>query len=112
MTYYGSKELARSFRTVRANTIKVAEEIPEEKYSFQPAPGTRTVAQTLVHIAIAPRMPKQVHIVEHRNTLVGFDFFSFMASCLGRFGLHLHALQELSYNLIQGLMNWILVSHV
>ena len=31
MTYYGAKELARSFRTVRDNTIKIAEEIPEEQ---------------------------------------------------------------------------------
>jgi uncharacterized damage-inducible protein DinB len=78
MTYYGPKELARSFRTVRANTIKIAEEIPEEKYGFQPAPGTRTIAQTLVHIAVTPRVQKQIHIVEHRNTLVGFDFFALM----------------------------------
>ena len=29
MTDYGGKELAASFRTVRANTIQIAEEIPE-----------------------------------------------------------------------------------
>src|SRR5882672_5353940 len=29
MTYYGAKDLARSFRTVRDNTITIAEEIPE-----------------------------------------------------------------------------------
>ena len=51
MTYYGGKELAHSFRTVRNNTIQTAEEIPEDKYGFAPAPGTRTVAQTLAHIA-------------------------------------------------------------
>jgi hypothetical protein len=54
MTYYGSKELASAFRTVRKNTIQIAEEIPEEKYNFQPAPGTRTVARTLAHIAALP----------------------------------------------------------
>jgi multidrug efflux pump subunit AcrB len=32
MIYYGSKELANSFRTVRKNTIIIAEEIPEEHY--------------------------------------------------------------------------------
>ena len=31
MTYYGPKEMAASFRTVRANTIKIAEEIPDRK---------------------------------------------------------------------------------
>ena len=34
MTYYGAKELARSFRTVRDNTIKIAEETPK---TMQPA---------------------------------------------------------------------------
>ena len=38
MTYYGGKELAASFRTVRNNTIKIAEEIPENKYDFRAAP--------------------------------------------------------------------------
>jgi uncharacterized damage-inducible protein DinB len=78
MTYYGPKEMAASFRTVRANTLKVAEEIPEEKYSFRPAPGSRTVAETLAHIAAGPRMQQQIQFEEHRSTLEGFDFFAFM----------------------------------
>ena len=28
MNYYGAKEMAESFRTVRKNTIQVAEDIP------------------------------------------------------------------------------------
>ena len=78
MTYYGPKEMAASFRTVRANTIKIAEEIPEESYSFRAAPGCRSVAETLIHIAVGPRFQEQVHFVDHRDTLVGFDFFAFM----------------------------------
>jgi len=78
MNYYGPKELSNSFRTVRNNTITVAQDIPEEKYGFQPAPGTRTVAQTLVHIAVSPRMALQIHRVERRSTLEGFDFFTFI----------------------------------
>ena len=54
MTYYGGKELASAFRTVRNNTIKIAEEIPENKYDFKPAPDCRSVGQTLVHIALGP----------------------------------------------------------
>ncbi|MFY9727874.1 MAG: DinB family protein [Bryobacteraceae bacterium] len=77
MTYYGAKELARSFRTVRNNTITIAEEIPEEKYGFRPAEGCRSIAQTLVHIAVTPRVQEQIHAIEHRSTLVGFDFFGF-----------------------------------
>ena len=52
MLCYGAKDLARSYRTVRGNTIKIAEEIPESKLDFAPAPGTRTVRQILTHIAL------------------------------------------------------------
>ena len=51
MTYYGSKQLAASFRTVRNNTIKIATEIPEEKYDFKASPDTRSIREALVHIA-------------------------------------------------------------
>jgi uncharacterized damage-inducible protein DinB len=78
MTYYGPKEMAASFRTVRGNTIKIAEEIPEESYNFRAAPGCRSVAETLVHIAVGPRFQEQIHLIEHRDTLVGFDFFAFL----------------------------------
>jgi uncharacterized damage-inducible protein DinB len=78
MTYYGSKELAASFRTVRNNTLTIAQEIPEDKYTFSPAPGCRTVAQTLVHIAVAWRMQNKIHITDHVSDLAKFDFFSFL----------------------------------
>lgn len=52
MTYYGGKELAASFRTVRNNTITIAEEIPEDKYGFKASPDTRSVQQMLAHIAL------------------------------------------------------------
>jgi uncharacterized damage-inducible protein DinB len=78
MTYYGAKELARSFSTVRDNTIKIAEEIPEVKYDFRPAEGCRSVAETLVHIAVMSRVQEQIHAVDHCSTLVGFDFFGLM----------------------------------
>jgi uncharacterized damage-inducible protein DinB len=52
MSHYGGKQLAASFRTVRNNTIKVAEEIPESQYDFRPAPGCRSIAETLAHVAV------------------------------------------------------------
>ena len=84
MTYYGPKELAASFRTVRNNTIQIAEEIPEDKYSFRAAPGSRSVAETLVHIAVMPRLQAQIHITDHRSTLAGFDFFSVMGGLIAQ----------------------------
>jgi len=62
MTYYGSKDLAASFRTVRDNTIKIAEEIPENKYDFRPAPDTRTVRETLAHLAVSTGFQSYVHV--------------------------------------------------
>lgn len=82
MNYYGAKDLANSFRTVRKNTITIAEEIGEQHYGFSPAPEVRTVAQTLVHIGLSPRMAQQIHAVERRKTLEGFDFPSFMQKVL------------------------------
>jgi len=61
MTYYGSKDLATAFRTVRDNTIKIAEEIPENKYDFKPAPDCRSVAQTLAHIGVSTGFQSHVH---------------------------------------------------
>ena len=43
MNYYGAKELADSFRTVRKNTIQTAEDIPEDQYGFTPAARQRNV---------------------------------------------------------------------
>ncbi|MBI1874992.1 MAG: DinB family protein [Acidobacteria bacterium] len=64
MTYYGGKDLANAFRTVRKNTIQIAEEIPENKYDFRAAPDTRTIGQSLVHIAFGPGF--QLHIQQNR----------------------------------------------
>ena len=51
MNYYGAKELAEGFRTVRKNTIQVAEDIPEDKYSFRAALDTMSVGEILAHLA-------------------------------------------------------------
>jgi uncharacterized damage-inducible protein DinB len=61
MQYYSGQDMARSFRTVRNNTIRVAEDIPEEQYGFRAAPETNSVAETLAHIAAAPRWAKSMH---------------------------------------------------
>ena len=60
MTYYGGKDLAAAFRTVRNNTIKIAEEIPEDKYGFKAAPDCRSVGQTLVHIGLGPAFQQHI----------------------------------------------------
>ncbi len=61
MTYYGAKELAGSFRTVRNNTLQIAEEIPDSKYSFRAAADTMSVAELLTHIALGHGFQSHVH---------------------------------------------------
>ena len=81
MVYYGAKELAASSRTVRGNTIIIAQDIPEDKYAFKPVPDYRTVAQLLGHIAFAYRFQYQLHS-EKRKTLEGFDFPALMKALM------------------------------
>jgi uncharacterized damage-inducible protein DinB len=77
MNYYGPTELAASFRTVRKNTLAIAEEIPEEKYSYRPAEGVRTIAEILTHIAFGAKFQEQVIFIEKRTSMEGFDFFKY-----------------------------------
>lgn len=77
MSIYGGKELANAFRTVRKNTIRVAEDLPEDKYDFVAAPEIRTVGRMLTHVAISTRIWEEVH-KNGLTTLVDFDFFGMM----------------------------------
>jgi uncharacterized damage-inducible protein DinB len=78
VNYYGGRELAESFRTVRKNTLAVASDIPEDRYSFRAAPETRSVAELLTHITFATSFARQAHGEERLHSLVGFDFPAFM----------------------------------
>ena len=72
MNCYTGRDLARAFRTVRENTVTIAEDIPESKYDFSPAPGVRTVRHLLTHIALSDSM-SGVH-KEKRTNFDGFNF--------------------------------------
>ena len=74
MTYYGARELAESFRTVRKNTILVAEDIPDDKYGFKVAADSRTIEKLLTHIALGYRFQYQLQAVEKRSSLEGVNF--------------------------------------
>jgi uncharacterized damage-inducible protein DinB len=74
MSVYGGKELAGGFRTVRQNTIKVAEDIPESKYGHVPASECKSVAQMLAHIAVSTQIWDEIHRKQRLNTLVGLNF--------------------------------------
>src|SRR6266478_8415545 len=78
MNCYSAKDLADSFRTVRKNTLIIAQDLPEEKYTSRPAPDTRSPGELLAHIALSHNFQYQIHATERRTTLVGFDFPSIM----------------------------------
>ncbi|MEP7346494.1 MAG: DinB family protein [Gemmatimonadaceae bacterium] len=74
MSAYGAQQMAAAFRTVRSNTVRIAEEIPEDKYDWAPAAGTKTVQALLAHIAISPSLQEDMHRVRRVTTLQGYDF--------------------------------------
>ena len=78
MNYYGSKDMADSWRTVRKNTIQVAEDIPEEKYAFRAAPDTMSVGDMLAHLAATPHWAIQCHFVEKKTSVAMDDFGKWM----------------------------------
>ena len=74
LTIYDGKDFARQFRVVRNNTLQIAQDIPESKYGFVPAPDCRAVGTLLTHIAVAPRMWYEIHGKQRLKTLAGLDF--------------------------------------
>ncbi|MGE0040678.1 MAG: DinB family protein [Vicinamibacterales bacterium] len=79
MTYYGGKELAASFRTVRKNTIQIALDIPEDQYGFKATPDVDSVASMLAHVAVSTHWAHRLHGVD-KKTYVSFeDFGAYMA---------------------------------
>jgi uncharacterized damage-inducible protein DinB len=78
MISYGGKELASAFRTVRKNTLQVAEDIPEAQYNHVPAADCRSVARMLTHVAIATQIWEEIHKKQRLNTLVGLNFLGML----------------------------------
>lgn len=80
MSLYGIHQLTDSFRTVRTNTIRIAEDIPEVDYHYRPAPTSRSVAETLVHIAWLASADRFMHEEQRLFSFDGFDFGAFLAT--------------------------------
>jgi uncharacterized damage-inducible protein DinB len=74
MNLYGRRELVESMRMVRKNTIVIAEDIPESQYGYRPTPDSRSVAETLVHIAMLGPADRFLHEEDRRPSLEDFDF--------------------------------------
>jgi uncharacterized damage-inducible protein DinB len=61
-------------RTVRKNTILIAEDIREKDYGYRPTPESRSVAETLVHIAFLSQADRRLHGDQRVSSLEGFNF--------------------------------------
>lgn len=79
MNYYGGKQMANSWRTVRGNTIKAAEEIPADQYGFRATPDTMSIGEMLAHMAASMLWSAKVNLVERRSAITGEDFGVIMA---------------------------------
>ena len=75
---YGGSHLAEAFRTVRKNTIQIAEDIPEDKYGFKATPDVMSVAEMLAHVAASTWWPVQLHNVEHVSDVTTGTFMGYM----------------------------------
>jgi uncharacterized damage-inducible protein DinB len=78
MSTYGGKQLASSFRTVRKNTIQVAEDIPEKDYDHAAAPECRSVGKMLTHVALATDIWDEIQRKQRLTTMAGFNFLGMM----------------------------------
>ncbi|HUF11559.1 MAG TPA: DinB family protein [Longimicrobiales bacterium] len=74
LNLYGARQLADSMRAVRGNTMLIGEDIPESELGFRATPGTRSVAETLVHIAWLGSSDRLIHEELRLDSLEGFDF--------------------------------------
>lgn len=80
MSLYGVRQLADSMRAVRRNTILMAGDIPEKDYVYRATPQTRSVAETLVHIAWLWTADRLMHEERRIDSLEGFDFPALLAT--------------------------------
>ncbi len=78
MTYYGAKDMATAFRTVRQNTIQTAQDIPDDRYDFTPADGSMTVGAMLAHLAASTNFHQTLHGIDKRTQVSMENFGAYM----------------------------------
>jgi uncharacterized damage-inducible protein DinB len=66
-------------RVVRKNTIAIAEDIPEAQYDYRPTQDSRSVRETLLHMASMTLLDLHIHQEQNRTSMEGFDFRGFFA---------------------------------
>ena len=79
MILYGKPQLIAGIRDVRADTMRVARDIPAGHYDFRPAPESRSAAETLVHIAWLWTLDRHLHGSARIDSLEQVDFPALIA---------------------------------
>jgi uncharacterized damage-inducible protein DinB len=77
MHLYEPKNLVESMRTVRKNTIQIAQDIPQDSYDYRPTAESRSVAEILLHIAAVWQTTYQIHETDRLSSLADFNFDKF-----------------------------------
>lgn len=73
MGSYSGKGMAAAFRTVRANTIQVAEDVPEASYGHVAAAECRPVGRMFTHIVLSGELYERGQ-KSGATSMVGIDF--------------------------------------
>ena len=71
MNLYEPKHLADSMRVVRKNTIAIAEDITEAQYDYRPTHDSRSVRETLLHMASMTLFDLHIHEEQKRTSMEG-----------------------------------------
>jgi uncharacterized damage-inducible protein DinB len=79
MTYYSSADMANAFRTVRKNTLQVAHDIPADQFHYRATPDTRSVAETLSHLAANTQWVHKLHGVDKMTSMSAESFGKYIA---------------------------------
>lgn len=79
MHLYGTSQLVNGLRAVREDTIQIASDIPESSYDFRPTQESRSVSETLVHIAWLWNFDRYLHEEAHLDSLEEVDFGAVIA---------------------------------
>ena len=80
MMPYTGQDFARSFRTVRKKPSMSPTTFPPISGHSRAAPGTRSIGETLAHIAALTHAPRQMHFVERRTWYAPADFGPYYAA--------------------------------
>jgi uncharacterized damage-inducible protein DinB len=79
MTYYAGADLARGFRIVRKNTLRIANDIPDTQFGFRATKDTRSVGELLAHIAASAGWTFRVHAMDRAKSMTFDDFARYAA---------------------------------